>query len=138
MIGDKKLSLFEWIGFVTGGLIVIATTVFYGLFLDEFGSIVASNQTENILKFASSLLILGYGFLLVVTFIYLFELLFNKDLSTKDKQIKYGTFIVVWLMTLILRFTSEPMNVFAILLLNLTVLFIIVVCYKGFSRFYNK
>ena len=138
MIGDKKLSLFEWLGFVTGGLIVIATAVFYGLFLDEFGSIVASNQTENILKFAGSLFILGYGFLSVISFSQLIELLFNKELSTKDKQLRYGTFVVVWLMTLILRFTSEPANLFALLILNLTVLFIIVVCYKGFSHFYNK
>lgn len=138
MINDKKLSLFEWLGFVTGGLIVIATTVFYGLFLDEFGSIVASNQTENILKFAGSLFILGYGFLSVISFSQLIELLFNKELSTKDKQLRYGTFVVVWLMTLILRFTSEPANLFALLILNLTVVFIIVVCYKGFSHFYNK
>lgn len=138
MINDKKLSLFEWLGFVTGGLIVIATTVFYGLFLDDFGSIVASNQTENILKFASSLFILGYGFFSVISFSQLIELLFNKELSTKDKQLRYGTFVVVWLMTLILRFTSEPANLFALLILNLTVVFIIVVCYKGFSHFYNK
>ena len=138
MINDKKLSLFEWIGFVTGGVIVIATTVFYGLFLDDFGSIVASNQTENILKFASSLFILGYGFLLVISFSQLIELLFNKDLSTKDKQLRYGIFVEVWLMTLILRFTSEPANLFALMILNLTILFIIVVCYKGFSHFYNK
>ena len=138
MINDKKLSLFEWLGFVTGGLIVIATTVFYGLFLDDFRSIVATNQTENILKFASSLFILGYGFLSVISFSQLIELLFNKELSTKDKQLRYGTFVVVWLMTLILRFTSEPANLFALLILNLTVVFIIVVCYKGFSHFYNK
>ena len=135
---DKKLSPFEWLGLLTGGFISLIITFCFDLYVIDYASVVATNGNEAMLKFMSYMFLLFYVMFEILSITQMVILLLRDNLSIKEKQITYVMCGVVWLMTLILTFTTEMRNTFGLVLLNMSILFVIVISYKVYCYFFNK